>query len=361
MAKLPGSRGQGPSDHSLPGRPTRTTLPGNIQHLVSPRAAAPQPTTTSEPSASTQPTPYRSLNPTHQQCLVNMDSSRDRIITKIISNPVGQIINTILLINRSVVNSFVIVALCFVFLLARWPYSASIVLTLVTFGLLSHLILVSSRTASKRLQTGGMAAQTPHYTFIVCGSGGHTGEMIRMVERSIRPTANSHRRWAVGFEDHMSFNRVMECENRLGRRFEDVGTFDIVCFHRGRAVQQSWLTTPFTALASFLHLGSLLVGPPACRDAAAFRFPRVIISDGPGTGFLVFLAAHLLKVFAFVPEGTMQTLFVESWARVSSLSLSGKLIYYLGLADLFIVQHRRLAELYKVTFAGRIACMPKPT
>ena len=43
-------------------------------------------------------------------------------------------------------------------------------------------------------------------------------------------------------------------------------------------------------------------------------------------------------------KGALRTIYVESWARVRTPSLSLKLIVYLHLCDRVIVQHRALAE-----------------
>ncbi|KAI8949292.1 oligosaccharide biosynthesis protein Alg14 like-domain-containing protein [Xylaria longipes] len=194
---------------------------------------------------------------------------------------------------------------------------------------------------------GMVREQSTHYLLLICGSGGHTAEMIQMVERSIRAEKSSHRRWAVGKDDQKSYDKILAFEHRLLDRFShhclDSGTFDIVRFGRARYVHQSWLTTPFTAILSLVDIARILTTSPDQQPIPISRYPGVIVTNGPGTGFLFLLVARVLKLIRRVPTSHMRTIYVESWARVKSLSLTGKLIRRFKLADLFIVQSHLLA------------------
>ncbi|KAI0873666.1 oligosaccharide biosynthesis protein Alg14 like-domain-containing protein [Hypoxylon argillaceum] len=193
---------------------------------------------------------------------------------------------------------------------------------------------------------GTVRGLSTHYILMICGSGGHTAEMIQMVERSIRPEKSSHRRWAVGKDDLKSYDKIMAFERRLLVRFSrhsmDSGTFDIMRFGRARYVHQSWLTTPFTAILSILDILRILITPPHQKSSPRPHYASVVVTNGPGTGFLFLLVAQALKLIRVVPASHMRTIYVESWARVKSLSLTGKLIQRLQLADTFIVQSRYL-------------------
>jgi len=61
--------------------------------------------------------------------------------------------------------------------------------------------------------------------------------------------------------------------------------------------------------------------------------PDLVISTGAGIAVPGFLAARLLGI---------HTIYIESYARVESLSLAGKVCYHL--ADRFLVQHAGLAR-----------------
>ncbi|KAI1343839.1 oligosaccharide biosynthesis protein Alg14 like-domain-containing protein [Xylariaceae sp. FL0016] len=203
-----------------------------------------------------------------------------------------------------------------------------------------------------------------HYVLLVCGSGGHTAEMVRMIERSIRPERSAHRRWAIGEGDNMSYDKIMAFERHLFERFSkeslNSGTFDIVRFARARHVHQSWSTTPFTALFSILSIFRILLTSPSCRSSPAFKYPGVVVTNGPGTGFIFLLAVRILRLSYLVPKNRMRTIFVESWARITSLSLTGKLIRCFRLADLFIVQSEKLPGIYVPNFVAMPLRPPVP-
>ncbi|KAI0407809.1 oligosaccharide biosynthesis protein Alg14 like-domain-containing protein [Xylaria palmicola] len=211
---------------------------------------------------------------------------------------------------------------------------------------------------------GMVRGASTHYVLFICGSGGHTAEMIQMIERSIRSEKSSHRRWAIGKDDEKSYDKVLAFEQRLQDRFSryslDTGTFDIVRFGRARHVHQSWLTTPFTAILSLLDIIYILTTPPKQQSPPRPRYPGVITTNGPGTGFLFLLVARALKLVHLVPRDRMRTIYVESWARVKSLSLTGKLIRRLKLADLFIVQSRALARPSDVVAENLLVMPEKP-
>ena len=72
--------------------------------------------------------------------------------------------------------------------------------------------------------------------------------------------------------------------------------------------------------------------------------PRLVISTGAGIAVPGFLAARLLGI---------RTIYVESYARVESLSLAGKICY--RLSDLFLVQHAGLAnQLSHAVYVGSL-------
>jgi UDP-N-acetylglucosamine:LPS N-acetylglucosamine transferase len=71
---------------------------------------------------------------------------------------------------------------------------------------------------------------------------------------------------------------------------------------------------------------------------------NLVISTGAGIAVPGFLAAKLLGI---------RTIYIESCARVETLSLAGKVCYHL--ADLFLVQHASLANrLPRAIYAGSL-------
>ena len=72
--------------------------------------------------------------------------------------------------------------------------------------------------------------------------------------------------------------------------------------------------------------------------------PGFVISTGAGIAVPGFLAAKLLRI---------RTIYVESYARVESLSLAGRICY--RLSNLFLVQHAGLAtQLSHAVYVGSL-------
>lgn len=75
------------------------------------------------------------------------------------------------------------------------------------------------------------------------------------------------------------------------------------------------------------------------------RCPNVILTNGPATGAVVVGAAVLLRFVGWkdaAGRNVLRTIYVESFARVKRLSLSGRLL--LPVVDRFLVQWRELAK-----------------
>lgn len=113
-----------------------------------------------------------------------------------------------------------------------------------------------------------------------------------------------------------------------------VPNLEIVRLKRAREVKQSYFTSIFTTLYALCH--SLWV--------VATAKPDLIVSNGPGTA-VPLVIANLLVAKLLLRK--TKTLYIESFCRVESLSLSGKILR--PLADKFIVQWRQLKERYPDT------------
>lgn len=185
---------------------------------------------------------------------------------------------------------------------------------------------------------------------IVLGSGGHTAEMLSLL-KDLDPSKYTHRVYIVSSGDGFSAQKALEFETKLehaagpqdgprGRsRAQAYGRYDICTVPRARRVYQSLLTTPWTSLLSFWSCFRLL-------RSESVGYPDLIMSNGPGTAVILIFASLLLRMTAFVPGSKLRktrlkklrTIYVESWARVRRLSLSGKMLLKLGMVDRFIVQ-----------------------
>ncbi|KAF7563337.1 hypothetical protein G7046_g804 [Stylonectria norvegica] len=234
--------------------------------------------------------------------------------------------------------------------------------------LIALLIFVTTRHAQIVTRRRGLKVATQHsadsrrrpidYYLFVLGSGGHTKEMLMMMDDGFCDFGSFHRRYLISSGDKMSENHLEDYETELralcDTKKKEVGTYDKCVVTRARRVHQPLWSTPFTALLSILDIFPVLLSPPANRIGQRLQYPTQIFSNGPATGFFVGLAVHILKIFYLVPEDKMKFVYVESWARISTLSLTGKLFYYTGIADIFLVQHEKVAARYRVGNAGEM-------
>ncbi|KAG9483118.1 hypothetical protein GDO78_009195, partial [Eleutherodactylus coqui] len=109
---------------------------------------------------------------------------------------------------------------------------------------------------------------------------------------------------------------------------------------RSREVRQSWSSSLLTTLQSLFYSLPLM-----------FRLkPDAILCNGPGTCIPVCFSALLLGILGIKK---ILIVYVESLCRVESLSLSGRILYYV--ADQFIVQWPVLKDKYpNAIYLGRI-------
>ncbi|KAF5637512.1 beta-1,4-n-acetylglucosaminyltransferase [Fusarium sp. NRRL 25303] len=188
---------------------------------------------------------------------------------------------------------------------------------------------------------------------------------IRLVRRRRRTMMDDgfcnfdgfHRRYLISSGDTMSEDHLEDYEADLkalcAAEGTNPGAYDVFTVTRARRVHQSLLTTPFTAFLSLVSIFPALLTPPPKIDGAELAYPTCIYSNGPATGFFVGLAVHILKLLGRIPENSMHFIYIESWARISTLSLTGKLFYYTGIADV-LVQHQEVADKYGLRNCGEM-------
>lgn len=74
--------------------------------------------------------------------------------------------------------------------------------------------------------------------------------------------------------------------------------------------------------------------------------------NGPGTCIPICFWAWFLRLIGL---SDCRIVYIESIARVTSLSLSGKILYHARVADMLLVQWPRLSELYpRAQYVGRL-------
>ena len=192
------------------------------------------------------------------------------------------------------------------------------------------------------------------HLLVVLGSGGHTAEMFNILRRVPHLTQSFPKRtYVVSSGDGFSALKASEFENEMSSFAVDRGQFDVLTVRRARRVHQGVLTAPFTTILCLWDCLQVLRGKHNDQDFKGHMYADVILTNGPGTGVCVVVASIILVFFgmrglesrsgqSYAEAGEMRTIFIESWARVKTLSLSGRLLR--PLVDRFLVQWPQLAD-----------------
>lgn len=163
-------------------------------------------------------------------------------------------------------------------------------------------------------------------TMIVLGSGGHTTEMMNLLS-AIDKQRYCPRHYVIADSDALSVEKVKHFEEPTTSRNNNYVWTQIF---RSRNVHQSYISAVFTTALAFLR----------CIPLVYKSRPDVILCNGPGTCVPVVLSAFLLRVFFINTD--CKIVFVESFCRTETLSLSGKILKYF--TNLFIIQWPALAD-----------------
>ena len=154
---------------------------------------------------------------------------------------------------------------------------------------------------------------------IILGSGGHTGELLLMLSK-------------------LDFNKFKKCfiisshndknsENKFKEIFDlkkySKTSFQFIKIYRARNVGQSFLTSIFTTFYSMIQSFFVMIKTQ----------PNICVTNGPGVAIPIVYIGFILKLMMILVE--FKILFIESYCRTKSISLSGKLIE--PICDKFIV------------------------
>lgn len=157
--------------------------------------------------------------------------------------------------------------------------------------------------------------------------------MLEIVKK-LNPERYTPRCYIVAESDQNSIDKLQAIEHEK----EDYKIYTIT---RSRKVHQSYLSSIATTLKSILD----------CLPLLMHAQPDLILANGPATCVPVCLVAFLFKVFYI--NSRCKIAFVESYCRVTSLSLSGWILLYL--TDIFVVQWPKISNVSrKVLYFGRL-------
>ncbi|PWY99210.1 Alg14-domain-containing protein [Testicularia cyperi] len=251
---------------------------------------------------------------------------------------------------------------------------------------LQHSIPVKAEDKHKNTRNPSSNTTIPNengFTVAVfLGSGGHTTELIQLV--SALPTSRYPRRkYLVSSGDNFSLDKagkleslllasssttrsssasspsssaVLESKPKYPASSADPSSnaIQVLQIPRARNVHQSFLTTPITLVKSIafciFHIAlrplllSLLPGldkhKPSSGDSPTNRncnrnriYADLVLMNGPGTCVPIVIAVYCLRILGLESP---KLIYIESFARVKSLSLTAKLVR--PLVDRFVLQ-----------------------
>mmetsp|Transcript_31693 Transcript_31693/g.48595 ORF Transcript_31693/g.48595 Transcript_31693/m.48595 type:complete len:256 (+) Transcript_31693:43-810(+) len=218
-------------------------------------------------------------------------------------------------------------------IIPQWIWLALVVLFLrIIF--MAVVICSRRRKHPSTRQRGNRRRDGTMKTLVVLGSGGHTTEMLQLLKTLDTQERYTPLIFVVATTDDTSEKRIKAFSTAGNDDDDSKSTLQpdmIYKIPRSREVGQSYLTSIVTTLYSF---------PCAFYIVGQVR-PNLLLCNGPGTCLPIAIATFVYRMLGIV-EGNI--VFVESFCRVCSLSLTGKLLY--PIADMFVVHWDELHQRY---------------
>ena len=144
---------------------------------------------------------------------------------------------------------------------------------------------------------------------VVFGSGGHTTEMLHMLD-GLQVEKYGQVCFVLGHSDTWSQTKM-----KASLPEATMKRVQIVSLFRAREVKQSYWTSIITFLIGLVH---------SIKLVARIR-PDLIVSNGPGTAVPLCYASFFIQRCMLI-NPSAKLLFIESFCRVKSLSLTAKLL-----------------------------------
>lgn len=198
------------------------------------------------------------------------------------------------------------------------------------------LLSLSQSTINERLEL--FHPKVSSRTYVLATTDSNSEFKARSFEDNLQNLINSSSKPSSSSK----YRKKSARDSTMGETLDltDNNPFQLCRIPRSRHVHQSWFSTPFTTVYSFVFCFALV-----WRER-----PDVLLCNGPGTCIPLCISAWILNLFRFM---RCKLIFVESFARVKNLSLSGKIMY--RLADKFMIHWPALLKRYpKAEYIGKL-------
>lgn len=155
---------------------------------------------------------------------------------------------------------------------------------------------------------------------IILGKGGHTEQMLKLIN---------------DFKNDYQFEYVISKDDKVSAYKIKIPGKVFRMFNPRKMSDKSPFIVALKMIPAFFDAFKIVSKTKA----------KCIISCGPGMAIPIILAGKLFG---------KKIIFIESWSRIYSKSLSGKISYHLS--DLFFIQWEELKKKYpKAIYAGRLS------
>ena len=170
---------------------------------------------------------------------------------------------------------------------------------------------------------------------IILGSGGHTGEILLMIQK-LNYNYFSSCYFVSSHNDKNSENKAKESIQI--DKYKNT-KFYFLKIYRARNVGQSFISSIPTTLYALFQSFFILI---------KYR-PNLVVTNGPGVAFPIVFIGYVLRILMILSE--FKIMFIESYCRTKSISLCGKIVE--PFCDRFIVLWKNL-ETKKREYLGKI-------
>lgn len=177
------------------------------------------------------------------------------------------------------------------------------------------------------------------------GTGGHSAEMLMLIRncklmQKLDGDDISRLSCVISEDDQL----VVQKLNQELSTCKKKSKVELIRLNRARRVGQSYVSSIWTTLVSIFQALRIVIE----------QKPQLCLTNGPAISVTVLLAIRFLQLITFYTNYKCLVIYVESFCRTKTLSLSGKIVYHLRLADQFYVQWSFLHEKYPRTLCKGI-------
>lgn len=167
---------------------------------------------------------------------------------------------------------------------------------------------------------------------ITFGSGGHSTEMSMLFNSvMMRLEKIGHAICVITEDDTVTENKLKESWKKDGQQVK----LKTIKHKRSRRVGQSFVSAVPTFIISFIQALFIVL----------LHRPNILLTNGPAISVVFCLVIRLLQTVT-LGNYRCKIIYVESFCRTKTLSLTGRLIYHLRLANKFLVQWPNLLKEY---------------